>query len=195
MTNCVQLLKNDMIIEYKKIKPQINADAFVAQNAVISGNVIIESGASVWYGCVLRGDVANITIGKNSNIQDGTTIHGTRANHVQNKTGNKPAHTTIGKNVTVGHNCIIHAATVEDEAFVGMGSVLMDMSKIEKHGMVAAGSVLTPKKIVKSGELWGGVPARFIRKMTEEEIAYIKTSAENYYILAMEYKNESVVIG
>ena len=184
-----------MIIAYKGIAPTIDKTCFIAQNAVISGSVIIEKNASVWYGCVLRGDVSSIKIGEKSNIQDGTTIHGTRANHLQNKTGDEPAHTIIGKNVTVGHNCIIHAATVEDEAFVGMGSVLMDMSIIEKHGMVAAGSLLTPKKVVKSGELWGGVPARFIRKMTDQEIAYIATSAENYYILAMEYKSESSVVG
>ena len=183
-----------MIISYKGISPKIDSTSFVAQNAVISGSVTINQNASVWYGCVLRGDVARIEIGENTNIQDGTTIHGTRANHVQNKTGDQPAHTIIGKNVTVGHNCIIHACTVEDEAFIGMGSILMDLSRVEKHGMLAAGSVLTPAKVVKSGELWGGVPARFIRKMTEQEIAYIATSAQNYYILAMEYKNESQII-
>jgi carbonic anhydrase/acetyltransferase-like protein (isoleucine patch superfamily) len=180
-----------MIIAYKGIKPAIDSTCFIAQNAVISGDVKIGKNVGIWYGCVLRGDVSRIEIGENSNIQDGTTIHGTRANHAQNKTGSEPANTIIGKNVTVGHNCIIHAGTIEDEAFVGMGSVMMDLSRVETHGMLAAGSVLSPKKVVKSGELWAGVPAKFFRMLTQEEIDYIKTSADNYRILAMEYKNES----
>jgi carbonic anhydrase/acetyltransferase-like protein (isoleucine patch superfamily) len=181
-----------MIIPYKGIKPEINSTSFIAPNAVISGNVKIGKNVGIWFGCVLRGDVSRIEIGENSNIQDGTTIHGTRANHAHNKTGEEPAHTIIGKNVTVGHNCIIHAGTIEDEAFIGMGSIMMDLSKVEKHGMLAAGSVLSPKKVVKSGELWAGVPAKFFRMLTQEEIDYIKTSAENYYTLAMEYKEVCV---
>lgn len=183
-----------MIIEYKGIKPVISPSSFIAQNAVISGNVHIKDGVGIWYGCVIRGDVSKISIGKNSNIQDGTTIHGTRANHIQNKTGNVPANVTIGENVTIGHNCIIHACTIEDEAFIGMGSIMMDLSIVEKHGMLAAGSILSPKKVVKSGELWAGVPAKFFRKLTDQEIAYIATSAENYQILAQEYKHESNVV-
>lgn len=178
-----------MIIEYNGTTPEINKDAFVAQNAVISGSVTIKSGAGIWYNCVIRGDVSSITIGENTNIQDGTIIHGTRANHLQNKTGDTPANVTIGKNVTVGHNCIIHACTICDDAFIGMGSVMMDLSVVETNGMLAAGSVLSPKKVVKSGELWAGVPAKFFRKLTDQEIAYIKISAENYKILASEYKN------
>lgn len=183
-----------MIINYLGKQPEIHTTVFVAQNAVLTGNITIGENVGIWYGCVLRGDVSAITIGENSNIQDGTTIHGTRANHVQNKTGDSPANVTIGKNVTIGHNCIIHACTIEDEAFIGMGSVMMDLSKVEKHGMLAAGSVLSPKKVVKSGELWAGVPAKFFRKLTEEEISYIKTSAENYVILAQEYKHQSHIV-
>jgi len=183
-----------VIIQYKQARPNIDSSAFIAQNAVISGNVTIGKNVGIWYGCVLRGDVSAIQIGENSNIQDGTTIHGTRANHVQNKTGDSAADVIIGKNVTVGHNCIIHACTIEDESFVGMGSIMMDLSKVEKHGMLAAGSVLSPKKVVKSGELWAGVPAKFFRKLSEEEIAYIATSANNYSLLAKEYKHESTVI-
>ena len=91
-----------IIIEYRGIKPQIHPSAFIAENAVISGNVIIEEGASIWYGCVLRGDVAQIVIGKNSNIQDNTVIHGTRPFHKHNKTGAEGGSTIIGENVTVG---------------------------------------------------------------------------------------------
>lgn len=182
-----------MIIQYNGISPEIHKTAFIAQNAVIAGSVQIAEGVGIWYGCSIRGDVSSISIGKNSNIQDGTTIHGTRANHLQNKTGESPANVFIGENVTVGHNCIIHACTIEDESFIGMGSILMDLSIVEKHGMLAAGSILSPKKIVKSGELWAGVPAKFFRKLTNDEIAYIKTSAENYRILAEEYKKSIII--
>lgn len=184
-----------MILQYKHSSPKIAESSFIAQNAVVAGSVEIAEGVGIWYGCVLRGDVSSIKIGKNSNVQDGTTIHGTRPHHLQNKTGSTPADVIIGNNVTIGHNCIIHACTIEDEAFIGMGSVMMDLSRVEKHGMLAAGSVLSPKKVVKSGELWAGVPAKFFRMLTPEEIAYISTSAENYRILAMEYKHETKVVG
>lgn len=177
-----------IIIEYKGVKPKIHPSAFIAETAVISGDVTIEEGASIWYGCVLRGDVAKIIIGKNSNIQDNTVIHGTRPFHVQNKTGAEGGSTIIGENVTVGHSAIIHAGRIHSNSFIGMGTIVMDLSIVEEFGMLAAGSLLSPKKIIKSGELWAGTPAKFMRKMTEEEVKYISTSATNYNLLALEYK-------
>jgi len=176
-----------MIVNYKGILPKIDSKSLIAPNAVISGDVEIASGVGIWYFCVIRGDVASIKIGKNSNIQDGTTIHGTRPHHIANKTGAEGGKTTIGENVTIGHNCIIHAATLCDECFVGMGSIVMDLSVVETHSMLAAGSLLSPGKVVKSGELWGGVPAKKLRDLRPDEIAYIKTSANNYKLLAEEY--------
>lgn len=183
-------MQKPLILSYKDKKPSINPSCFIAQNAVISGDVEIGEGSAIWYFCILRGDVSSIKIGKNTNIQDGTTIHVTRPNHLANKTGAEGGKAIIGNNVTVGHNCIIHASTLRDNCFVGMGSILMDLSVMEEGSMLAAGSVLTPKTIVKSGELWGGVPARKMRDLKPEEVAYIQTSADNYYTLAMEYKNE-----
>ncbi len=194
MVVLIKLYSLNMVIKYKAFSPEIHESVFIAPTATIAGNVKIAKNVGIWYGCVFRGDVSKIVIGENTNIQDGTTIHGTRPNHAQNKTGDYPADVTIGKNVTVGHNCVIHACTIEDEAFIGMGSIMMDLSKVEKNGMLAAGSVLSPKKVVKSGELWAGVPAKFFRKLTKEEIEYITTSAENYYILAQEYKYETSII-
>lgn len=176
-----------IIIPYKSFKPDISQNTFIAQNAVIAGNVTISEKTGIWFGCVIRGDVSSVKIGSNTNIQDGTTIHVTRPNHVANKTGPEGAPTDIGNNVTIGHNCIIHACTIQDSCFVGMGSILMDMSTVETGAMLAAGSVLTPSKIVKSGQLWGGVPARYIRDLTPEETAYIQTSADNYWQLALDY--------
>lgn len=176
------------ILEYKGKTPRIHSSAFIAATAVITGDVIIEENVSIWYGCVIRGDVAPIYIGKNSNVQDNTVIHGTRPNHILNKTSGEGAKTSIGENVTIGHNSLIHAGIIHSNAFIGMGSLIMDRSIVEEGAMLAAGSLLTPGKIVKSGSLWGGSPARFMRELTAEEIEYAVTSAANYHILAQEYK-------
>ena len=175
------------VIKYKGISPKIDKKALIAKNSIITGDVKIAKNVGIWYYCVIRGDVASIEIGENSNVQDGTTIHVSRPNHIANKTGADGGKTFIGKNVTIGHNCIIHASTIHDNAFIGMGSIVMDLSIIETHGMLAAGSLLSPGKIVKSGELWGGVPAKKLRDLRTEEIDFIQTSADNYVRLAKEY--------
>jgi carbonic anhydrase/acetyltransferase-like protein (isoleucine patch superfamily) len=176
------------ILTYKNTSPKIDESAFIASNAVISGDVKIGKNSSIWYGCVLRGDVAKIEIGENSNIQDNCVLHGTRPNHAQNKTGAEGAQVKVGSNVTIGHNAIIHACTIKDNAFVGMGCVVMDLCVVEEFGMLAAGAVLTPKKVVKSGQIWAGNPAKYFRDLSEEEKNYIKISADNYFELAKEYK-------
>ncbi len=168
--------------------PDISSNAFIAENVVISGNVTVLQNASIWYGCVVRGDVSKIYIGSKTNIQDQTVIHGTRPNHPINKTSDGGGDVFIGDNVTVGHSCIIHACTIENNSFVGMGSILMDLSRVETNSMLAAGSLLSPGKVVKSGELWGGRPARFMRNLSQEELNYIQKSANNYWSLALEYK-------
>lgn len=176
------------ILPYRGVMPQIDDSVFVAHNAIITGDVRIHKNSSIWYGCVLRGDVTSITIGENTNIQDNCIVHGTRANHAQNKTGDQGAHVVIGSGVTIGHSAIIHACKIADNAFIGMGSIVMDLSYIEEYGMLAAGAVLTPKKIIKSGEIWAGNPAKFFRKLTQIEMDYIKISSQNYLELANEYK-------
>ena len=176
------------ILTYRGITPKIDSSSFIASTAIISGDVVIGKNVGIWYGCVIRGDVEKIRIGDDTNIQDNTVIHVTRANHAQNKTGDEGAPTIIGKGVTIGHNAIIHACIIEDHAFIGMGSILMELAKVESYGMLAAGAVLTPGKIVKSGQIWAGNPAKYFRDLTEAEKNYIKTSAENYIDLAREYK-------
>jgi len=176
------------IIKYRGISPIIEQSTFIANNATIIGDVRIGENSSIWYNCVLRGDVTKISIGSNSNIQDNCIIHGTRPNHAQNKTGAEGAPVKIGNCVTIGHSAIIHACTINDYAFVGMGSIVMDLAVIESNGMLGAGGVLTPKKIIKSGEIWAGNPAKFLRMMTQIEIDYIKISSQNYMELANEYK-------
>lgn len=177
------------ILPYRGILPTIDSTAFIAHNAIISGDTVIGKKSSIWYGCVVRGDVCHVRIGDNTNIQDNCVIHVTRPNHIANKTGDEGAPALIGSNVTVGHNAIIHACIIEDNAFVGMGSVVMDLARVEEYGMLAAGAVLTPGKVVKRGQLWVGNPAKYFRDLTDEEKAFIKVSADNYAELAAEYKN------
>ncbi len=176
------------IFPYRNILPTIDSSAFVAHTAIISGDVKIGKNSGVWYGCVLRGDVTEIVIGDNTNIQDNCVLHGTRPNHAQNKTGDKGAPVLIGSGVTIGHNAIVHACIIEDNAFIGMGSIIMDLARVEQYGMLAAGAVLTPGKVIKSGQIWTGNPARYFRDMTQAEKDYIKVSADNYAELAREYK-------
>jgi gamma-carbonic anhydrase len=176
------------ILPYRGILPTIDSSAFVAHNAVISGDVRLGKNSGIWYGCVIRGDVTKIVIGDNTNIQDNSVLHGTRPHHAQNKTGAEGAPVIIGSNVTIGHNAIIHACIIEDNAFIGMGSVIMDLARVEEYGMLAAGAVLTPGKVIKSGQIWAGNPAKYFRDMTQGEKDYIKISADNYAELAREYK-------
>ncbi|CAG7896947.1 unnamed protein product [Brassica rapa] len=160
--------------------PLVDKDVFVAPSASVIGDVQIGKGSSIWYGCVLRGDVNNISVGSGTNIQDNSLVHVAKTN-----LAGKVLPTTIGDNVTVaGHSAVIHGCTVEDEAFVGMGATLLDGAVVEKHAMVAAGSLVRENTRIPSGEVWGGNPAKFMRKLTDEEIAYISKSAENYINLA-----------
>ncbi|MBL6784870.1 MAG: gamma carbonic anhydrase family protein [Rickettsiales bacterium] len=178
---------SDRILKYRDILPNIASTAMIADNATISGDVKIGAKANIWFGCVIRGDVAPIKIGAGTNIQDNSVIHVSRANHPTNKTGSQVAPTIIGKGVTVGHKALIHAALIGDYCFIGMGSIIMDLANIEANAMIAAGAVLTPKKQVKYGEIYAGNPAKLLRKMSEDEMRYIKTSETNYIELAEEY--------
>ncbi len=176
------------ILTYQGITPKIDKSAFIASTAIVSGDTVIGKDVGIWFGTVIRGDVAKIRIGDGTNIQDNSVVHVTRANHAQNKTGDEGGPTIIGKGVTIGHNAIIHACIIEDYAFIGMGCIVMDLAKVESYGMLAAGAVLTPGKIVKSGQIWAGSPAKYMRDLTKEEKDYIKVSEENYIDLAREYK-------
>jgi carbonic anhydrase/acetyltransferase-like protein (isoleucine patch superfamily) len=162
---------------YKAAFPQINKRAFIAPSAEIIGDVHIGQESGIWFGCVLRGDVAHIRVGDRTNIQDGTTIHVTRNGHP----------TLIGSGVTIGHKALLHACKLEDSCFVGMGAIIMDDVIVETGAMVAAGTLVTPGKVIPKGQIWAGNPARYFRDLTEKEAAYIKISEQNYVIHALEY--------
>ncbi len=166
-----------IILPFNGKYPKISEDAFIAENAVVIGDVEIASQASIWYGCIIRADVNYIRVGRGTNIQDATVIH-------VNRHGGP---TIIGEGVTVGHSALLHACRLEDYSFIGMGAKVIDYSVVKSNAMVGAGSLIPPKKVINSGELWVGVPAKFHRLLSEEEINHIKTSEQNYKILAFEY--------
>jgi carbonic anhydrase/acetyltransferase-like protein (isoleucine patch superfamily) len=172
-----------LIKPHDGIIPKIAPDAFIAETAVIIGAVEIGAAASIWYGCVLRGDSNSIKIGARTNIQDGTIIH---VNH--EREGAAGTKTTIGSDVTVGHMALLHACTLEDGSFVGMKACVMDGVVVESGAMVAAGALVTPGKRVKKGELWAGSPAKLMRPLSEKEIAYFAYSAQHYAELAATYR-------
>ena len=177
------MVKSPVIIPYRGeyapdgVFPKISKKAFVASGAAVIGNVEIGEDSGVWFGCVVRGDVNYIRIGSRTNIQDGTIIHVTR----------KTNPTIIGSNVTIGHAALLHGCTLGDGCFIGMRATLMDGVVVESGGQVAAGALVTPNKIVPSGQLWAGSPAKYFRDLTSEEKAFIDISAENYVKHAREY--------
>jgi carbonic anhydrase/acetyltransferase-like protein (isoleucine patch superfamily) len=167
-----------LILPYRGLAPKIAEEAFIAPNAVITGDVEIGADTGIWFGCVIRGDVNHIRIGARTNIQDGTIIHCSRDKF--------PC--LIGDDITVGHGAILHACVLEDGCFVGMGATVMDGARVESGAMVAAGALVTPGKLVKKGELWAGNPAKPMRALTEAELAFFPVSAEHYVNLARDYK-------
>jgi carbonic anhydrase/acetyltransferase-like protein (isoleucine patch superfamily) len=169
---------------YRGVAPQIAADAFIAPTAVVIGDVQIGAEASIWFGCVLRGDSNSIRIGSRTNIQDGTVIH---VNH--EREGAAGTKTTIGADVTVGHMALLHACTIEDGAFIGMKACLMDGVHVESGAMVAAGALVTPGKRIRKGELWAGSPAKLMRPLTDAEMAYFAYSARHYCQVAANYRS------
>ena len=175
-----------LIIPYRNKHPRIAPDAFIAETAVIIGDVEIGPRASIWFGCVLRGDTNSIRVGAGTNVQDGTIIHCNQAPEGENS--DTPGYrTTIGANITIGHMAMLHACTLEDGCFIGMRSAVIDGAVVESRGMVAAGAMVTPFKRVRSGELWAGSPAKLMRALTEQEIADFDGSAEHYQELAASY--------
>lgn len=159
--------------------PVVDATAWVAPTAAVIGDVTIGPGANIWYHCVLRGDTNHIVVGARSNIQDGTIIHVASARFP----------TLIGADVTVGHAAIIHACTLEDGAFVGMGATVLDGAVVEARGVLAAGSVLPPGKRVGAMELWMGNPARLVRLLDAEGRAGFDRTAPAYVTLAGRHRN------
>ena len=163
-----------MLFDFEGMFPKVAGDAFIAPTATLIGDVAVGAQSSVWFGCVLRGDTNFIRMGARSNLQDGTVVHVAR--------GTLPA--VIGDDVTVGHAAIIHACTLHDGAFVGMGATVLDGAVIEADGMLAAGGLLAPGKRIGRNEMWRGSPARLVRVMPAEERQRFAAVAPHYVELA-----------
>ena len=164
-----------MIRSYKGVTPQIAPTAYVESSAQIIGDVHIGEQSSVWFNCVLRGDVHYIRVGRHTNIQDGTVIHVTNGRFA----------TTIGDYVTVGHSAVLHGCTVRDRVLVGIGAIVLDNVTIGEESFIAAGALVTPGTVIPPRSMVMGSPAKVRRQVTDEEIALINTHWRNY----VEYKN------
>ena len=166
------------IASFLELKPEIEASAFIAATAAIIGAVRIGKNSSIWHQVTVRGDNNYITIGEGTNIQDNSCVHIDSIKYP----------TVIGNFVTIGHSAIIHACTIGDYGFVGMGAIVMDGATIETTGMLAAGAMLTQGKTIPAGELWAGRPAKKMRDLTAEELAFNQRSAHHYIEVARAHR-------
>ena len=158
--------------------PEIDDRAFIAPTAAVVGAVRIEADSSIWNQVTVRGDNNYIVIGTGTNIQDNSCIH----------ISSREFPTLIGNYVSVGHSALVHACTLEDHSFVGMGAIVMDGAVMESDAMLAAGAMLTPGKRIPSGELWAGRPARKLRMLTSQDIADNRKIARHYIEVGRAHK-------
>jgi len=166
-----------MILEYKGHKPKIGKNVFIAPTATVIGNVEIKDGASIWYGTVLRGDMAPITVGKSTNIQDNCTVH---------TDFDRPA--IIGDYVTVGHNAVVHGCIIENYCLIGINAVILSHASIKTGSVVAAGSVVKHGQVVGPYRLVAGIPASIKKELSEAEVEKRKKTAEHYMQFALEHR-------
>ncbi len=169
-----------MIIELGEKKPVIGRNVFIAPTAVIVGDVEIQEGASIWYGAVLRGDMAPIFIGKNTNVQDNCTIHTDYG---------KPAH--VGESVTIGHNAIVHGCSIEEYCLIGMGAIILNDARILRGSIVAAGSLVKSRQEVGPFHMVAGTPAVFKKAYPPNLTSMITDPAEHYLQIAHEHQTMS----
>ncbi|MFD2285119.1 gamma carbonic anhydrase family protein [Pedobacter petrophilus] len=168
-----------LILPVKDKHPKIGENNFIAENATIVGDVTLGNNCSVWFNAVIRGDVNAITIGNESNIQDGAVIHATYLK----------AATHIGNRVSVGHNAIVHGCTVKDNVLIGMGAIVMDHAVVEEYCIIAAGSVVLENTTCETGYLYAGTPAKKIKPITEEQRALLNKLPDNYVMYSSWFTN------
>lgn len=169
--------------KFQGISPQLGLAVYAHPTAALIGDVVIGDNSSIWPGVVIRGDVNFIRIGQNTNVQDLSMLH------VSHKSSwdalGSPL--IIGDNVTIGHSVILHGCTIENECLIGMGSVVMDKAVVQPHVLLAAGSLVPEGKVLESGYLYVGRPAKKVRALTAEEIAHFMYSANHYVKLKNQY--------
>jgi carbonic anhydrase/acetyltransferase-like protein (isoleucine patch superfamily) len=175
-----------MIRSFEGIHPKIDPTVFVAETAVIIGDVVIGPESSIWYNVVVRGDVNFIRIGKRTNIQDLSMLHVTH----RGPAGDPGAPLLIGDDVTVGHSVTLHGCTIENNAFIGMQAIVMDKVVVGEGALIGARSLVTEGTVVPPNTLWIGAPAKYKRDLTPDEIARVRKSAGNYAAYARQYMDD-----
>jgi carbonic anhydrase/acetyltransferase-like protein (isoleucine patch superfamily) len=168
-----------LILPVKDKHPKIGENIFIAENATIVGDVTLGDNCSVWFNAVIRGDVNAITIGNETNIQDGAVIHATYLK----------AATYIGNRVSIGHNAIVHGCIVQDNVLIGMGAIVMDHAVVEEYCIIAAGSVVLENATCETGYLYAGTPAKKIKPITEEQRALLNKLPDNYVMYSSWFTN------
>lgn len=174
------------IMDYQGIAPQLGHGVYVHPAACVIGDVVLGDDVSIWPGAVVRGDVNHIRVGAGSNIQDGSVLH------VSHKSSWDPAGAplVIGSHVTVGHKVILHGCTIADECLIGMGAIVMDKVIVEPRVLIGAGSLVPEGKVLESGHLYLGSPARKVRSLSERELTHFMYSAQHYIRLKNNYMGE-----
>ena len=157
------------VYELDGTQPRVADSAWVADSAQVMGNVVLGEDSSVWFGTVIRGDTETITVGRGSNIQDASVLHADIG---------KPL--TVGDNVTVGHQVMLHGCTIGDESLIGIGAIVLNGAKIGRHCLVGAGALVTEGKEFPDGSMIIGSPAKAVRQLTPEQIEGLKLSAQHY---------------
>ncbi|MPQ77234.1 gamma carbonic anhydrase family protein [Hydrogenovibrio sp. JE_KL2] len=170
---------------YNSISPIIGKESWVDDSAVVIGKCELGENVSIWPNATLRGDVNDIKIGDRTNIQDGAVVHTTHESPLT-----KGSKCIVGKDVTIGHNAVLHGCIIEDESLIGMGAVVLDNAVVQKHVLVGANSLVPPGKVLESGYLYVGSPVKQARPLTEEEKAFFKYSAEHYVKLKNEFQTQ-----
>ena len=168
-----------IIKQVRGFDPQFGNNCFLADNAVVIGEVIVGDEVSIWFNTVLRGDVNFIKVGNRTNIQDGVVIHGSY----------KRSSTTIGNEVTIGHNAIVHGCTLEDRVLIGMGAIVMDQAYVQSGSIVAAGSVVLEGTKIPSGSVFAGTPAKKVKELDDKLFQIFQRTAKNYIFYSSWYRD------
>lgn len=175
-----------LIIPVNGISPTIGNDCWLAENAVVTGDVVMGEQCSVWFHAVIRGDVHFIKIGNKVNIQDGAIIHATY----------QKAPTNIGNNVSIGHRAMVHGCTIHDNVLIGMGAIVMDHAVVESNCLIAAGAIVLENTVCKSGGVYAGVPAKRVKEITPELLqGQVQRIADSYVMYSGWYKNNEGLLG
>lgn len=169
-----------LIKSVKGIAPRFGENCFLVETATVVGDVNMGDNCSIWFNAVVRGDVNSITIGDNTNIQDGAIIHCTY----------KTAKTVIGSNVSIAHNAIVHGCTIHDNVLIGMGAIVMDHAVVNSGSIIAAGAVVLENTIIEPNSIYAGTPAKKIKEVGENRKGVFETTANNYIMYSKWFKEE-----